>query len=207
MFKFKYVIDQTTGKKYWISRAILTNDEGPDEGGVDWYEIDLQPLDPVGDEIIGLDLIDYLDGEIHITDRLDPDHRTAPTGEPGHYRTITTALEVQGDTLILPKKSQTVALDSWNPRDEDRPGIIRELWDNYSLRIQGMLVSGRVDRKWEQRYRALIDQVMCGELEDHKCEIQDELVWIWSNWCEDDVPYDDPERMELYQRVLGLGIK
>lgn len=131
MFKYRYIKDQSTGRKYWIEKAVLTNEEGPCAEGSDWYEVDLQPMDFEGDTIRGLDLIDFGEGEIHITKNLDTDRRLVSLDKPGSFRVLTVVACVSGDTLTVSGDDEGYCLKSWVPDESDKPLIFRYLWDKY----------------------------------------------------------------------------
>lgn len=146
MFKYRYVKNAATGEKYWIDKAVLSNEEGPCSEGGDWYEIDLQPVDPDGKTIIGIDLIDYGD-EVHITEGLNPSCRARPTEKPGHFEVVTVVARVDGETLEVGSRQPG---DGWAPDEYDKPMILRYLWDKYNTLCDafgsGSQDTGRVRR-------------------------------------------------------------
>lgn len=102
MFRYKYVCNRETGILYWISRAELLNDEGPEaDGDGDWYEVNLEPCEEDGQAIYGLDLITYADGTVNITKGLDPNQAHVPTGEPGRFRANTVPARIANGTLFV----------------------------------------------------------------------------------------------------------
>lgn len=208
MFKYQYVENEATGERFWIERATLVNDEGPQVDGGDWYEIDLQPVDPDGTPLVGIDLIDY-GHEVTITKGLDPNNRSVPAGRPGHMLANTAAAAIRRNTLVVPSERNAafrLNLDLWEPDESDRLDIIRELWFDYSKTMTCMAETGRLDAEDERTARERIDRVMEEPLSDCKGEIQDMFLWLWSLWADspDDIAAGDPRRMDLYRRVLGL---
>ncbi|MFT9056214.1 MAG: hypothetical protein ABF449_06260 [Ethanoligenens sp.] len=78
MFEFTHVWNATTGDRYFIRRAELTNDEGYDKSpdGANWFTIDLEPEDSENDMILGIDLIVYNNNYVvNITHNLNQNHR------------------------------------------------------------------------------------------------------------------------------------
>lgn len=104
MFKFSYVKDAETGDRYWIDKATLLNEDGShsDPSLGDWYEIDLQPCDPNGNPLVGVDLICFGDNEVCVTQGLG----RSTTGNHSNVRARATPVFVSAtepDTLIVPK--------------------------------------------------------------------------------------------------------
>lgn len=102
MFRYKYVCNRDTGILYWISKAELLNNEGPEaDGDGDWYEVDLEPCEEGGQAIYGLDLITFANGAVDITKNLDPEQVHVPTETPGRFRANTASARVAGSTLFV----------------------------------------------------------------------------------------------------------
>lgn len=203
MFQYKYVENRCTGKKYWIDKAVLTNEEGPCAEGGDWYEVDLQPMDLEGDIIRGLDLIDFGDGEVHITKNLDPDRRLAPMDKPGSFRVLTVVAYVNGDTLSVSEDDEGYCLTNWVPDESDKPMICRYLWDKYnSVRD----VFGAYSPEANRVYNAL-DFAMKHPADQCKDavirEVQEDMGLCGGVAG---AAGDDKELAAFYRRVLGLEV-
>lgn len=83
MFNFTHVLNATTKERFYIDKATLANNEGYDStpNGANLFEVDLQPEDPDGSVIIGLDLIVCNNGySVSITKNLDTNNRYIQQG-------------------------------------------------------------------------------------------------------------------------------
>lgn len=209
MFKYKFVQDEATGKRYWIDKAILTNDNGPDSKGGNWYEIDLQPEDPDEKAICGLDLIEYGD-EVHIAELKNAGKKERAFNNSGHVQVFGVLAVVHGDTLVVPKSrghAPVVDLESWVPEEADRMGIIREMWINYSIIVHGIMKANHISSPEEESVHELLDGTMEAPLTEYRDAIQDEFIRILNIWNKDvmDAAAGDSDRAAIYRRVLGLS--
>lgn len=144
MFKYRFVVDQATGERYYIARAMLTNDEGPDiaADGANFYELDLEPYGAEASPILGVDL-SVCGDELCITEGLDAAHKYGTPHYNDALRTMVTPCRmtpatVDGETIIVPKavlqlvaKSEAeIDLNRWIPDARDEDGIYRQLHEN-----------------------------------------------------------------------------
>jgi hypothetical protein len=105
MFNFNHVLNASTAQRYYIDKATLTNDEGYDEttDGANVFEIDLQPEDPNGNVICGIDLVICNDGAISITKNLDVANCHIPQGN-NTFRSETVRAIPEGKTIVMINK-------------------------------------------------------------------------------------------------------
>jgi len=107
MFKYTHVLNKSSGEMYYINKATLENGEGYDESpcGANSFSIDLQPEDPKGKPIYGIDLVIPNDSVPRITRNLDAEHKyissdVAGTVNDPFVNDLVDTL-VEGNTIIV----------------------------------------------------------------------------------------------------------
>lgn len=108
MFKYDRVLNASTGKRYFISRARLTGDEIDDSpGGSNSYEIELTPEDLETPAISGVTLCVFNNGyTVCLTKDLDPvgsSHKVVENGQEITREELVDAF-IEGRTLIVTEK-------------------------------------------------------------------------------------------------------